>query len=74
MRGGLTTEQLAAWRRPAWFVRDLLRDEQRRGHVRQINGRWCATESLLETYWAAFGCIVGPGPTTAKETSDESDS
>jgi hypothetical protein len=55
--GALTTEQIAARQgKPAWFVQDVLRDEQRRGHVEQTpDGRWRVSAKFVERFGRAFG-------------------
>jgi hypothetical protein len=64
--GGLTTEQIVARNPLPRFVPVVLADEQRRGRVELVGGRWRLTEAFIETYWAAFGCLTGPRPTTSK--------
>jgi hypothetical protein len=58
---GLTTQQIAVrQRRPVSYVEEILADEQDRGHVELVGGRWEATERLVERYAGAFGYLGGP--------------
>jgi hypothetical protein len=58
----LTVEELAErQRRPADEIRELLRDERKRGHVEHRGGgRWAASEQFVETFGAAFAEIQRP--------------
>lgn len=68
MSDGLSIEELARRNPLRGFLFEVLRDEQRRGHVEPVDGGWRATAAFVETFGGAFGYLTPP---MSKETKGE---